>query len=104
MATDETGKTPEYGFMPAEDGAAAPSASTAEANKALVRRHIEQANNGGDVALVDTLVAPDYVWHGGGPANREELKRFLAWQRATSDWHIAIQEMVAEGRWWQCAR
>lgn len=67
------------------------------ANKALVRRYIEEANNGGDIALVDELFTPDYVWH-GGPANRDELKRFLAWQRATApDWHIAIQEMVAEG-------
>jgi predicted SnoaL-like aldol condensation-catalyzing enzyme len=70
---------------------------SAEANKALVRRLIEEANNGGDIALVDTLVAPDYVWHDNGPANREEYKRFIAWQRATSDWHIAIQQMVAEG-------
>ena len=68
-----------------------------EANKALMRRYIEEANNGGDIALVDELVAPDYVWH-GGPATREELKRFLAWQRATApDWHITIQDMIAEG-------
>ncbi len=67
-----------------------------EANKAVVRRYIEEANNGGNIALVDALVAPDYVRH-SGPANREELKRFLAWQRATApDWRIEIETMVAE--------
>jgi hypothetical protein len=67
------------------------------ANKVLVRRYIEEANNGGDIALVDELMALDYVWH-GGPATREELKRFIAWQRASApDWRITIQDMVGEG-------
>jgi predicted ester cyclase len=68
-----------------------------DANKALVRRYIDEANNGGNLALVDDLMAPDYVWH-GGPPTRDELKRFIAWQRASApDWHITIQDMVAEG-------
>jgi predicted ester cyclase len=72
-------------------------AGSAEEHKALVRRYIDEANNGGDLSLVDTLMAPDYVWH-GGPSSRDELKRFLAWQRASApDWHITIQDLVAEG-------
>jgi predicted ester cyclase len=72
-------------------------ATEMKANKALVRRYIEDANNGGDLALVDDLMAPDYVWH-GGPTTRDELKQFIAWQRASApDWRIAIQDMVAEG-------
>lgn len=68
-----------------------------DVNKALVRRYIEEANNGGNVVLVDELMAPNYVWH-AGPSSRDELKRFLAWQRTTApDWHIAIQDMIAEG-------
>ncbi len=68
-----------------------------DANRALVRRYIEEANNGGDIALVDELMAPGYVWH-GGPSSPEDLKQFLAWQRATApDWHITIEDMVAEG-------
>ncbi len=68
-----------------------------EANKTIVRRYIEEANNGGNAALVDELMAADYVWH-EGPASREELKRFIEWQRATApDWQITIQDMVAEG-------
>ncbi len=81
--------------MLARDASSDPN--VAEAHKALVRRYIDEANNGGDLALVDELMAPDYVWH-GGPPSRDELKRFIAWQRATApDWHITIQDMVAEG-------
>jgi predicted ester cyclase len=66
-------------------------------NKTLVRRYIEEANNEGKIALVDDLMAPDYVWH-GGPTTRDELKQFIAWQRASAPtWHITIQDMVAEG-------
>ena len=71
--------------------------ASVEVNKALVRRYIDEANNGGDLSLVDTLMAPDYVWH-GGPSSCDELKRFLAWQRASApDWHITMQDLVAEG-------
>lgn len=70
---------------------------SAEVNKALVRRYIDEANNGGDLSLVDTLMAPNYVWH-GGPSSCDELKRFIAWQRASAaDWRITIQDLVAEG-------
>lgn len=36
-----------------------------EMHKAIVRRYIEETNNGGQVALVDELIAPDYVGCGG---------------------------------------
>lgn len=73
------------------------ASSEANANKALVRRYIEEANNEGNTVLVDELMAPDYVWH-GGPSSRDELKRFIAWQRVTAaDWHITIRDLVAEG-------
>jgi predicted ester cyclase len=81
--------------MPARDTFS--ESDAAERHKALVRRYIDEANNGGDISLVDTLMAPDYVWH-GGPSGRDELKRFLAWQRASApDWRITIQDLVAEG-------
>ncbi len=81
--------------MPAH--AATGTSDGPEAHKALVRRYIDEANNRGDLALVDELMAPDYLWH-GGPSTRDELKRFIAWQRATApDWHITIQDMIAEG-------
>lgn len=73
------------------------ASATSSAAEAVVRRYIEEVNNGGNLALVDMLVAPDYVWH-GGPGSREELRRFLAWQRATApDWHITIHDAVAAG-------
>ncbi len=81
--------------MHTHDGSSGPDSTAA--NKALVRRYIDEANNGGDLALVDDLLAPDYVWH-GGPPSRDALKRFIAWQRASApDWHITIQDLVAEG-------
>ena len=74
-----------------------PASGSLERHKALVRRYIDEANNRGDLSLVDTLMTPDYVWH-GGPSSRDELKRFIAWQRASApDWHITIQDLVAEG-------
>jgi predicted ester cyclase len=69
-----------------------------EANKAVVRRYIEEANNGGNVALVDELIAPDYVWHGRSLNGPDALKAFLTWQRTTApDWRIVIHDLIAEG-------
>jgi predicted SnoaL-like aldol condensation-catalyzing enzyme len=42
-----------------------------EENKAKVRRMIEEVWNKGDLALVDDLVAPNYVYHFPG---REDIK------------------------------
>jgi hypothetical protein len=94
--------------MLARDGSS--ELDSTAANKALVRRYIDEANNRGDLALVDDLLALDYVWH-GGPPSRDALKHFIAWQHASApDWHITIQDLtiqdlVAEGdRVAVCAR
>jgi steroid delta-isomerase-like uncharacterized protein len=72
-----------------------------EENKAKVRRMIEEVWNKGDLAVVDELVAPNYVYHFPG---REEikgpegLKQFATIIRtAFPDFHITIDDMVAEG-------
>jgi serine phosphatase RsbU (regulator of sigma subunit)/predicted ester cyclase len=74
---------------------------SAEENKAVVRRLIEEVYNRGNLDMADELLAPDYVdhtWPPGKYAGREGLKRSVAKQRAaSSDLHITIEEQIAEG-------
>src|ERR671914_2286527 len=74
---------------------------SAEENKAVVRRLIEEVYNRGNLEIADELLAPDYVdhtWPPGKYAGREGLKRSVAKQRAaSSDLHINIEEQIAEG-------
>lgn len=71
------------------------------ANKALVRRIIEEIVNKGNLATVDDLVAPDYVGHySNAPEARgpEVIKQRIALLRAAfPDWHSTIEDMIAEG-------
>src|SRR5829696_55997 len=73
---------------------------SAEENKAVVRRLIEEVYNRGNLNITDELLAPDYVdhtWPPGKYAGREGLKRSVAKQRAaSSDLHINIEEQIAE--------
>src|SRR5215208_480501 len=74
---------------------------SAEENKVVVRRLIEEVYNRGNLDIADELLAPDYVdhtWPPGKYAGREGLKRSVAKQRAaSSDLHIKIEEQIAEG-------
>lgn len=70
-----------------------------ESNKAVVRRFIEQVLNTKDVALVDELMAPDYVNH-LAPGGREGFKQFVTMLgTAFPDlkWDLSIERMIAEG-------
>ncbi len=73
----------------------------AEGNKAIIRRFVEEVQNGGDLAAVDELTAPGYVNHSappGVPGDREGLKQLTAmFRRAFPDGRMTIEEMVAEG-------
>ena len=74
---------------------------SAEGNKALVRRLIEEVLNQGNFAIFDELYAPNFIFH--EPAfpevrTREEDKRWLIESRsAYPDFHITIEDMIAEG-------
>jgi steroid delta-isomerase-like uncharacterized protein len=72
-----------------------------EENKEIVRRMIEEVFNKGDLEVVDDLVAPNYVYHFPGREDikgSEELKQFAMMIRtAFPDFHITIDDMVAEG-------
>ena len=74
---------------------------SAEENKVVLRRLIEEVYNRGNLDIADELLAPDYVdhtWPPGKYAGREGLKRSVAKQRAaSSDLHITIKEQIAEG-------
>jgi steroid delta-isomerase-like uncharacterized protein len=75
---------------------------SAEENKALVRRVIEEMFNKGNLDAADELIAPHFVDH--HPAMPEEvrgpegLKEVAAMYRvAFSDLHMEIEEQIAEG-------
>ncbi len=71
-----------------------------EENKALVRRWID-GHNRHDPAIVDELIADDYVYHRPdgqdikGPKMLKEL--FIAFRPVFPDIHYTIDDMVAEG-------
>lgn len=72
-----------------------------ETNRTIVRRFIEEVINKGNLALVDEIVAPDYIGHySNAPEVRgaEVVKQRLAAARmAFPDWHSTIEDMIAEG-------
>jgi steroid delta-isomerase-like uncharacterized protein len=72
-----------------------------EANKALVRRLLDEGFNGGNMALFDELLAPDFANH--DPAapmavDRAGLKEWwTAIRTGFPDVHIEIEALIAEG-------
>ncbi len=72
-----------------------------EDNKALVRRVIEEGLNQGNVALVDELFAPNFLYNNPPWPNvrtREDYKQWQTWTRnGFPDFQITIDEMIAEG-------
>ena len=73
---------------------------SAEQNKAVVRRWVEEGWNKGNVALIDELYAPNYVEHGLQPeatsseALKQEVNMFLT---AFPDLQHSIEDLIAEG-------
>jgi steroid delta-isomerase-like uncharacterized protein len=76
--------------------------STTEENKAHYGCILEELFNQGDLALVDELVAPDFLNHevppgmpDRGPASTRQLVKML--HTAFPDLHFTIEDLVAEG-------
>jgi predicted ester cyclase len=71
-----------------------------EHNKALVRRLYDEALNKGNLAVVDEIIATNYVRHGlapGAPPGPESTKQvFAAMRAAFPDLHTTIEPMVGE--------
>lgn len=76
------------------------SATEAE-NKAQFRRAYEELLNGGNLAVAEDLVAPEFLNHEAPPGRNRgpESMRGLATMLRTAfpDLHFTIEELVAEG-------
>ncbi len=68
-----------------------------EQNKAVVRRFITEVLVGGNVDLVDDLLAPNYVNIGMGGMDRAAFKAWLSANSAGPGGKMDIRDMVAEG-------
>jgi steroid delta-isomerase-like uncharacterized protein len=72
-----------------------------EDNKALVRRLVEQVINGGNLDLVDQLLANDYVYNAPGNPEvrgREGYKQLVNMYRtAFPDLRMSVDQQTAEG-------
>jgi steroid delta-isomerase-like uncharacterized protein len=70
-------------------------------NKALVRRSIEEAVNKGNLAVIDDVAAPNYVYHeptAGEVRGPDGLKKLIAMYRtAFPDVRMTIDDQIAEG-------
>ena len=71
---------------------------SAEANKEVVRKVIEEGTNRKNLAVFDELVSPSFIDHEagsepGGPEDEKELLSSVA--QAFPDWQWEIEEMLA---------
>ena len=72
-----------------------------EENKATVRRYFEEVLNQGNLALVDELNAPNWVYHDPVVPDVRTLEDYTQWftaiRSAFPDFHVTIEDMIAEG-------
>jgi predicted ester cyclase len=71
-------------------------------NKAIFRRLYERSWNSGDLAVVDELLAPEFVNHevveDTTMPHRDLYKRAVVETRsAFPDWTLSIEDMISEG-------
>ncbi len=69
-------------------------------NKAVVRRFYEEVWNGGNLDLVEELIAPSFVNHGTGSergSDREAFKRTIHEVRTGLKFRHTVEELIAEG-------
>ena len=74
---------------------------SAEQNKSIVHRWIEEGWNKGNLAIVDQVYAPNFVQHEPPPEtvnSSEALKQYVgAYLTAIPDLNLSIEDLVAEG-------
>ena len=68
-----------------------------EQNKAVVRRFITEALEGGNLAVLDEVLAPNYVNPAMGGADLAGFKAILTGMAAAVSLRFTIQELVADG-------
>ena len=74
---------------------------SAEDNKALVRRFVDEVQSRGNIDLIDEICSPEFVNHSappGIPTDREGIKILTAMFRgAFPDSYFTVEDMMAEG-------
>jgi predicted SnoaL-like aldol condensation-catalyzing enzyme len=71
---------------------------TTDANKTVVRRFIKDVLSGGNIDLIDELLAPDYVNPSMGVTNRTGFKAVVSGLKASVPARdFEIVDLVAEG-------
>ena len=74
---------------------------SAEQNKSIVRRWVEEGWNKGNLAVIDQVYATSYVQHEPSPmqvTSSDALKPYVGGYRAAfPDLHFTIDDLVAEG-------
>jgi len=74
---------------------------SAEDNKAVIRRLIEEVYNEGNLDVVDELVAPEIFNHAAVPEHQhgiDGIKHVMEWVREfSSDVHYDMDDIIAEG-------
>jgi steroid delta-isomerase-like uncharacterized protein len=78
------------------------AAARVEANKAIARRYSEEVGNKGDLAVIDEVLAENYVRHcqATGPDihGREAMKAlYREWRATFPDYHETIEFGIGEG-------
>ena len=68
-----------------------------EQNKTVVRRFITEVLQGGDLDVLDVVLAPDYVNPAMGDADLAGFRAILSQLRGGTAMHIDDLELVAEG-------
>ena len=66
----------------------------------MLRRVVEEAFNKGNLAVVDELIAPNYVFHvpGNEVKGPEGFKQYVTMMRtAFPDVHVTLEDMIGEG-------
>jgi predicted ester cyclase len=75
--------------------------TTPEENEALVRRYYDEAYNARNTAVIDELLADDFVRHNvavpqaNQPNNADDVARVESWLAAFSDLQTTIEELFA---------
>src|SRR3972149_4397247 len=82
--------------VPSPSPKESPTMST-EQNKTVVRRFITEVLQGGDLDVLDVVLAPDYVNPAMGDADRAGFRAILSQLRGGAAMHIDDLELVAEG-------
>src|SRR5258707_1885036 len=71
-----------------------------QANETTVREWVEAGCNNGDLRMVDTRYAPDYIGHapGADTVGAEAFKQFVTmWRTGFPDFHMTIEDLIAAG-------